>query len=283
MLTEALKLFVLDPIPTWKKPNLEELLQAIFSLRLNDQDLIQYSNFNYLLGNSKTIINCGHVLQLQSGKSILVEYPVPELKSFYYECGLDPIEKQELLKEATSSKILNAFSTLKRVPDCYESVLGFVRSITIVQSEGPDYDTSYSHPNLPLSIFFSLCTDEDETSNLRVAESILHEAMHLKLSLIEKSIQLIKNPEDTCFSPWRDEQRPIGGVLHGIFVFTAILNFYRQLLVFETNNIVIEYLKLRCKNIEIEMSMIINFPDNGGLTIDGKTISRELLQYCILS
>ncbi|MGV3613422.1 MAG: aKG-HExxH-type peptide beta-hydroxylase [Fluviicola sp.] len=280
MLAESLRLFVLDPLTIWKNPNFEGLVQSVFPLGLSDQNLIQYSNFSYLLGNSKTAINSGLVLKLQCEKSILIEYPVPELKFFYSECGLDPIEKEELLKETAISKILNAFNALNKVPGYFESVIDFVRSITIVKSEGPDYDTSYSHPNLPLSIFFSLCAD-DEISNLRVAESILHEAMHLKLSLIEKSIQLVRNPEETYFSPWRDEQRPIGGVLHGIFVFSTILDFYRKLLVFETDHIVVEYLQFRCENIETEMKMVVDFPFISGLTAEGRTISKALLQYCM--
>lgn len=280
MSNESLQSFILNPIPTWKKPNLDELIQAIFSLGIDNSNLNQYSNFNYLTNSSQTLNNCGHILKLQCGRNILIENPVPELSTFYYECGLNPIEKEELLKGITFSKIENAFAILKRIPYCYECIFDFVKSITIVKSEGPDYDTSYSHPNLPLSIFFSLCAD-DEISNLRVAESILHEAMHLKLSLIEKSIQLVKNPEHTYFSPWRDEQRPIGGVLHGIFVFTAILSFYRKLLVSETNSNVVEYLSSRCESIETEMKMILEFPFSSGLTNEGKTMSKVLLQYCI--
>ena len=67
-----------------------------------------------------------------------------------------------------------------------------------------------------------------------IAECIVHELMHQKLSNVERIKDLIepKEPkkEGTYYSPWRDDPRPIRMVLHGLFVFTAIVEFWNNLI-----------------------------------------------------
>ena len=82
-------------------------------------------------------------------------------------------------------------------------------------------------------------------------EAILHEAMHLQLSLIERYIPLIESTGETklYYSPWRNEARPARGVLHGLFVFRAIYEFFSILIVHPQSVSVKFYVNKRLENI----------------------------------
>jgi hypothetical protein len=59
-----------------------------------------------------------------------------------------------------------------------------------------------------------------------LAECITHEAAHTWLGLIDGNDRLARdmwNEAAPCISPWREDPRPIGGVVHGVFVFSCVL------------------------------------------------------------
>jgi HEXXH motif-containing protein len=65
--------------------------------------------------------------------------------------------------------------------------------------------------------------DTDEAYAVpRLAESIIHEAMHLQLTLIESIVPLINSTTQTAFSPWKQSERPVQGLLHALYVFAVI-------------------------------------------------------------
>lgn len=66
-------------------------------------------------------------------------------------------------------------------------------------------------------------------AELRLAESLLHEAMHLQLTLIERDAPIVGVSTGSGYSPWQGRQRPIQGLLHGLYVFTAIRQWLRRL------------------------------------------------------
>jgi hypothetical protein len=84
------------------------------------------------------------------------------------------------------------------------------------------YDVSHSTPALPLSIFVSVPGPDERHAELRLAESIIHEAMHLQLTFIESHVSLVEPTGATVFSPWKQTDRPVQGVLHGLYVFAVI-------------------------------------------------------------
>lgn len=59
-----------------------------------------------------------------------------------------------------------------------------------------------------------------------LAECITHEAAHAWLGLVDGNDLLARDMWDEavpCISPWREDPRPIGGVVHGVFVFSCVL------------------------------------------------------------
>jgi HEXXH motif-containing protein len=65
-----------------------------------------------------------------------------------------------------------------------------------------------------------------EVSALRATENVVHEAMHLQLTVFEQARPLIADKTMQMASPWREEPRHLRGVLHGLYVFRCISAFF---------------------------------------------------------
>ena len=77
---------------------------------------------------------------------------------------------------------------------------------------------------------FYFCDVQDEN---RLAEMIIHELSHSKLNLLNDLDPLLDparhgdgwdNP--SSYSPWRNDPRPLKGILHGLFVFVEVAAFW---------------------------------------------------------
>jgi HEXXH motif-containing protein len=110
---------------------------------------------------------------------------------------------------------------LKRVPDLAEIVS---RTLAVIHplAARPGYDISHSQPRWRDKIFVSFPERLDEIGSLRLAESVVHEAMHLHLTIEEERNTFIARSTETLYSPWKDTIRSAQGVLHGLFVFCCI-------------------------------------------------------------
>jgi hypothetical protein len=277
-LQEHIENYIEHPFPLWDN-ELTKLLVAnkwhelSTGVSLNEQ-------YNYNITNSitKGQHNDEFMIPLL-GSNIQIAIPTLPLQSFYKEHGLKTtdFENDQLVIIA---KINSALAVIQSVPEAFLFINQLVKSVQLIEAEYTDTDTSYSHPDIPFSIFFSVCEEDSIISNLRVAESILHEAMHLKLTLIESHIHLIvPNSKEVFYSPWRDEERPLRGVLHGLFVFRAILDFYNLLAKeYSNNSIEMNYLKSRIEEIERDFEALKTFPNCHGLTVYGKPLVEKLLK-----
>lgn len=122
----------------------------------------------------------------------------------------------------------SAQAWLSKVPDMERLVLDVVGDIHPLVAE-PGYDVSHSQPQWRERIFVSCPERSDEVGALRLAESVIHEAMHLHLTNEEEISALVAVPTGKAHSPWREGVRPVQGVIHGLFVFTCIRYFSRAL------------------------------------------------------
>jgi hypothetical protein len=207
----------------------------------------------------------------------LEDYSKEYIKGFYSKNGLTPFDLDELL--SIKEKLEAALSLFDYPGGPLDSINLLVRSIHVVQQNHPEIDISHSDPEIPFSIFVSVCNATTPISNLRVAESILHEAMHLQLTLLEAVVPLVKaSSKETFYSPWRDQHRPIRGVLHGVFVFKAIKDFYYSMLS-KTDNIleVQNYLTQRVEVIQHEINSVETIKKSMDLTRKGKMLVSQLL------
>lgn len=270
--------YVERPLPLWEN----EITQLIIKYKwaeLAERSQITSKTYTIVgcVTNNKSLIETYLSLPLTSC-DIKIALPSEDLKEFYEKHGLEP---SKITAESSSeiSKITTALDVFRNIDPINDFIFNIVKSVQLIKSEYPETDISYSHPKIPFSIFFSVCEEVSSISDLRVAESILHEAMHLKLTLIENHVDLIEpNSKETFYSPWRDEERPIRGVLHGIFVFKAIKDFYKLIAEkYSPNAKESQFIKFRIEEIDKEFESLKNFSNAKTLTFFGKKLSMNLL------
>jgi HEXXH motif-containing protein len=61
------------------------------------------------------------------------------------------------------------------------------------------------------------------------AATLVHEFAHSKLSCLMNLVELYERDEEPRFyAPWRDDPRPLGGMLQGTYSYLAITDFWRR-------------------------------------------------------
>jgi HEXXH motif-containing protein len=143
---------------------------------------------------------------------------IAELK----ERGLQVIVPAAVTRIGT---ILDQATKLIRVAPGLDSVVRrCVKEIVILRVPDDSFDVSHSEPRWATRIFVSVpCSSV--VGDLRVAEAVVHEAMHLNLTFLEGCTRLVARAE-LLFSPWKTDARPASGVLHGVYVFACIYRFF---------------------------------------------------------
>jgi HEXXH motif-containing protein len=131
-------------------------------------------------------------------------------------------EAEEILDAGVAGRVEEALAILDSVPTVLPTVCSLVRALHLIDTQDDEIDISFSEPGLPFSAFVSVPGPAAVAGPLRVAEALLHEAMHLQLTLIEATVPLVTSSERTYFSPWRNEYRTAQGVLHALYVFRVI-------------------------------------------------------------
>ena len=175
------------------------------------------------------------------------------------------------------AELAHAMQLIDVVPGAGEACRELVWSITPIDVEGLEYDTGYSDPALPFSIFIGAHAAEDCVPAIRLAECLLHEVMHLQLSLIEGSVPLILGKGEQRYSPWQRRQRPTQGILHGLYVFRVIQDWLWGI----ANDPArakadIQQACVRITQIEAECSELANLAASDDLTTDGRILAAAL-------
>lgn len=119
------------------------------------------------------------------------------------------------------ARIQEAVEVVDNVNTLADTVGCLARSIHLLRAP-IDHDISHSSPHLPFSIFVSIPEPTERDASLRVAESLIHESMHLQLTLLDIVEPLVGTSGTSGYSPWKQEIRPVEGLLHGIYVFAVI-------------------------------------------------------------
>lgn len=134
-------------------------------------------------------------------------------------------EAEQILDAGVSGQVGEALAILGSVPTVLPTVSSLVRALHLIDTGDDEIDVSFSEPGLPFSAFVSVPGPGAVAGALRVAEALLHEAMHLQLTFVEGIVPLVTSSERTYFSPWRNEYRTAQGVLHALYVFRVIDTF----------------------------------------------------------
>ena len=179
---------------------------------------------------------------------------------------------------AAVAAIRSALPLVGAAPGLRATVAAYLRSVHVLQPPGTEIDVSYSDPDVPFSVFLSI-PGPGRHAALRLAESLVHECMHLHLTLIEAVLPLVGNVRASTFSPWLRRPRPLRGVLHGLYVFSVIGAFLRVL---EHGGSLrpdeAAFAARRRRQIAGEIAQVDHGAVAAGLTGDGRVLVERLLR-----
>ncbi|NVJ03920.1 hypothetical protein HUW63_01490 [Myxococcus sp. AM001] len=240
-------------------------------------DKESYGTLRALTGNRSASRTHLAMRPLHSGdESIAVERMEPELPVRYSELGL---RECNLPAARLEQSLRSGLDALALVPDATLAVSTLVRSVHCLAVEDPDFDASYSDPEVPFSIFVGVHGERIRQEALRAAEAILHETMHLQLSLAEAVVPLVVGSEERWNSPWQGRPRPVQGVLHGLYVFCAIEDFlerYTATSMPDTESRA--YIGQRLESIDKEIAVLRDLQSSTELTAAGRVLVGRLLE-----
>lgn len=196
----------------------------------------------------------------------------------YATLGLDFHGDGEMDLVAVGERLREALNRIARVPAAAAAVGAVLAALHVVRPEAPDYDVGYSDPDLPFSIFVGIEGPARPNGDLRLAEGILHECMHLQLSLIESVVPLVAGRGEHLHSPWQGRPRPIQSILHGLYVFRVVQDFHRALL--GSGRLSVgerAHLERRVRTIEDEAMEVGDLSSSRDLTPAGRQLAALLL------
>ncbi|WP_203869941.1 HEXXH motif domain-containing protein [Plantactinospora endophytica] len=140
----------------------------------------------------------------------------------------DPVEPDRLDDAAVarwSELLAGAWRLLhEQQPDTAESIAAGVVSLVPLPTSDDLETRSASTGEAFGSVMVS--TPPDEAT---LAVSLVHEFQHIKLGGLMHLVPLTTGrDEQTRYAPWRDDPRPLGGLLQGIYAFVGIAAFLRD-------------------------------------------------------
>jgi len=196
----------------------------------------------------------------------------------YEEAGVRFCTPAEIRGSNLLGQLEEAATLLKFVEPLHTVMGQLVRSVHLLDAGDDEYDVSFSEPHIPFTIFVSAPRCRAPNGALRLAESLVHEVMHLQLSLIEQVVTIIKPNDGRYFSPWRAEYRNANGILHALYVFRMIDCFFEALLKTEICSDHSEYARRRRSEINVQIDEVRGFSNSRELTNIGQAFVSSLIR-----
>jgi len=176
----------------------------------------------------------------------------------------------EVAESGLAEALSRALELIALVPSLYGSSSQLIRCVHLLQSNAEDFDISFSDPGLPFSIFVSVPGQYSSNASLRLAEAVIHESMHLQLSLLEKITPIAGPQPSKYYSPWKRSDRDASGVLHALYVFTVVDAWLERL-----PSSALNYSRGRQDEIARQVSKIASF-ESADLSEVGDALRRYL-------
>jgi len=272
-------------IPLWLPELTDKLVKAGWEQLHRETGLTPdtYGTARVVSGNASARVVTVRDLPLIHSPSRLktcmrIELPTVEIMRLYEGVGVHFYTAEELTNSTAIECLEEAIHVIGHVPSLWQTVNSLVRSLHVLRPTDDEHDISSSEPCLPFSIFISALQKRISNDALRVAETIVHEAMHLQLTLVEKIVRLVVCTQGRYFSPWREEYRSARGILHAVYVFKAIDCFLADLLLnHRLHREELSYARTRRTQITAQMREVESFRDCTDLTTHGFNLVSRLL------
>jgi len=124
-------------------------------------------------------------------------------------------------------RIGDGFELVREVdPELAAHIDNLIDWFVPLSSPDGNVDNAFSSSDLAGLIFIS-----EADRGLHLAETLVHEYHHNELNLILEVEPLFESrPDELFYSPWREDPRPLAGLIHALHVFVALADFYRRAL-----------------------------------------------------
>lgn len=272
--------------PLWFPDLTSQLAQATWELLRRDLGLTRqsYGTGRILARDSTAPRNVVARLSIpqrskgQNSHPLIVEQLVGSSAGRYEDLGLTFVGGDEIVKSGILECMRDAMTTIALVPSLRDTIIQLVKVLHIVRSQSHNYDVSHSDPVVPFTVFLSVPQNCTPIGSLRVSESMVHEAMHLQLTLIERIVPLVKPNGGGYFSPWKGAVRNSARILHALYAFQTIDTYLEQLLVRSSIcPAATDHVRQRRKTIAQETRQVIDFRGCPELTEFGNSLVERIL------
>lgn len=236
-----------------------------------------YSTARHLSKSTPKFISKSEKLASSPCPDMIVELLSEDLAEAWASMGLQLAKECDLKNDMFLDTLLDSLVLIQERREIQATVAAMCRSLHPLISSDCDIDISFSDPAFPFSIFVSCPPPRAKYSAERLAESIVHEALHLQLSLFERAEPLIVNNSDKTliYSPWKGEGRTLQGLIHGIYVFGNLREFWSDVVKRRPHNA--EFGKARVCAIEAEMVDVAHIVNSSNLTTSGRRLASSFL------
>lgn len=236
-----------------------------------------YSTARHLSKSTPTFMSNSERLASSPCPDMSVELLSKELADAWKSMGLQLAKECDLENNMFLDTLLESLVLIQEKREIQATVAAMCRSLHPLISSDCDVDISFSDPALPFSVFVSCPAPHAKYSVERLAEGIIHEALHLQLSLFEKAEPLIIHNSDNTliYSPWKGEGRTLRGLVHGIYVFGNLREFWTDVIRRRPKSL--EFGKARISAIEAEMVGVAHIVNSSNLTTSGRRLAFSFL------
>lgn len=131
------------------------------------------------------------------------------------------IDKKNIIKQ---EEIKDSFKLLNKLfKNDIKELLNYSECAYMIHSNDNNFFSGNDEINLGLIYLPNI------KNKYYLAECILHEFMHQRLCVIENIAKIFVSDNhlnEKFYSPWRNDARPLRMVIHGLYVFTAIIEYW---------------------------------------------------------
>lgn len=238
-----------------------------------------YSTSRHLDGPEPTVLHSVAVVAPVADPGLNVELlPDTPARRRRYP-GLRFATREQIRDMGFAQMLAKSLDLIGMVRPLQGTIAGTCRSLHVLLPPAPDVDVSCSEPSLPCSIFVSCppATEKDRVE--RLAENLVHEALHLQLSVVERLEPLVSEipREEPVFSPWRGEGRTVRGLLHAVYVFGNLRFFWGQVASSRPGSA--SFARARIETIDREMTAASPLLESRSLTPAGRRLATSFLTH----
>ena len=236
-----------------------------------------YSTARFVAGLDPVVLHTADVSGSPPESGVQVELLPEAVARGWRSRGLELATEASMSNMGFPRILERSLDLVRTIPPLLGTVTGLCRSLHVLAASGRDVDVSCSDPSLPFSVFVSCPPAAERNRVERLAENIVHEALHLQLSLVETIEPLVTDDPDEppVFSPWRNEPRSVRGLVHAVYVFGNIRHFWKRVAAELPESS--SFARSRIEAIDSEMDAAKQLSGSRTLTTAGRRLATSFL------